>query len=64
MCASKVLCMPNVLGHTRTYLLFGKNFWQCSDDVKCLLFKAYCSICYCIQMWIDFSKEKVLKVAF
>ena len=43
-----------------------KNFRQCSDDVKCLLFKAYCSNFYCSQLWVNCSKESLrrLKVAY
>ena len=46
-------------------MLIGK-FFKCSVDVKCYLFKTYCSTMYCSAMWFDTTKSamKKLKVAY
>ena len=43
-----------------------RNFFKCSVDVKCYLFKTYCSTMYCSAMWFDTTKSamKKLKVAY
>ena len=43
-----------------------KNFKNCSVEIKCLLFKAYCTNIYCCQLWHSFNKESLrrLKVAY
>ena len=43
-----------------------RNFFKCSVDVKCYLFKTYCSTMYCSAMWFDTTKSamKRLKVAY
>ena len=33
-----------------------RKFSKCSVDVKCFLFKTYCSNLYCAPMWIDCKK--------
>ena len=39
---------------------------KCSVNVKCYLFKTYCSILYCAPMWFDCTKTALtkLKVAY
>ena len=51
--------------YTRGNMLI-KNFSQCSVDVKCQLFKSYCSSFYCSQLWHSYSTESIrrLKVAY
>ena len=51
--------------YANTNLLLGK-FSKCSVDVKCYLFKTYCSNLYCAPMWFDCTKTalKKLKVAY
>ena len=46
--------------------LFLRKFSKCSVDVKCYLFKTYCSNLYCASMWFDCTKTalKKLKVAY
>ena len=46
-------------------LLFRK-FSKCSVNVKCYLFKTYCSNLYCAPMWFDRTKTALtkLKVAY
>ena len=41
-------------------------FFKCSVNVKCYLFKTYCSNLYCAQMWFDCTKTALtrLKVAY
>ena len=43
-----------------------RKFSKCSVDVKCYLFKTYCSTLYCSAMWFDSTKSamKKLKVAY
>ena len=43
-----------------------RNFFKCSVDVKCYLFKTYCSTMYCSAMWFDTTKSAMekLKVAY
>ena len=42
-----------------------RKFSKCSVDVKCSLFKTYCSNLYCAPMWFDRTKAalKKLKIA-
>ena len=42
-----------------------RTFFKCSINVKCYLFKTYCSNLYCAPMWFDCTKTalKKLKVA-
>ena len=42
-----------------------RKFTKCSPDVKCLLFKSYCSNLYCSILWYDCSKTalKNLRIA-
>ena len=43
-----------------------RKFSKCSVDVKCYLFKTFCSNLYCSPMWFDCTKTalKKLKVAY
>ena len=43
-----------------------RKFFKCSVDVKCYLFKTYCSTMYCSAMWFDSNNSamKKLKVAY
>ena len=43
-----------------------RKFSKCSVDVKCFLFKTYCSTLYCAPMWFDCTKAalKKLKIAY
>ena len=43
-----------------------RKFAMCSVDVKCYLFKTYCSAMYCSAMWLYNTKSamKMLKVAY
>jgi hypothetical protein len=43
-----------------------RNFKSCSEDVKCHLFRAYCSNIYCSFLWSNFNVETMrrLKVAY
>ena len=51
--------------HVNANLLLRK-FSRCSVEVKCYLFKTYCSNLYCAPMWFDCTKNssKMLKVAY
>ena len=46
--------------YANTNLLLRK-FSKCSVDVKCYLFKAYCSNLYCAPMWFDCTKTALKK---
>ena len=43
-----------------------RKFSKCSINVKCYLFKTYCSNLYCAPMWFDCTKTalKTLKVTY
>ena len=43
-----------------------RKFSRCSPDVKCFLFKSYCSNLYCSILWYDCSKTalKTLRIAY
>ena len=43
-----------------------KSFRNCTDEVKCQLFKSFCSNIYCSPLWNLFKKESMrrLKVAY
>ena len=41
--------------HVNANLLLRK-FFRCSVEVKCYLFKTYCSNLYCAPMWFDCTK--------
>ena len=43
-----------------------RKFLKCTVDVKCYLFKTYCSTLYCSAMWFHSAKSamKKLKVAY
>ena len=43
-----------------------RRFSKCSIDVKCSLFKMYCSNLYCSSFWFDYSKTalKKIKIAY
>ena len=35
---------------------------KCSVNVKCYLFKTYCSNLYCAPMWFDYTKTALLNL--
>ena len=39
-----------------------RRFYNCSNSVKKLLFKTYCTNFYCAQLWWFYSAEAFLKV--
>ena len=39
-----------------------RKFLKCSVDVKCYLFKTYCSTMYCSAMWFDTTKPAMKKL--
>ena len=39
-----------------------RKFFKCSIDVKCYLFKTYCSTMYCSAMWFDTTKSAMKKI--
>jgi exonuclease III len=43
-----------------------RKFKQCNDEVKCKLFKAYCTNFYCSSLWCTFTLKSMdrLKVAY
>ena len=47
--------------HVNANLLLRK-FSRCSVEVKCYLFKTYCSNLYCAPMWFDCTKTTLKKV--
>ena len=40
-----------------------RNFRYCSDDVKCTLFKSYCTNMYCCQLWFNSIKSSSIKLS-
>ena len=47
--------------HVNAILLLRK-FSRCSVEVKCYLFKTYCSNLYCAPMWFDCTKTALKKL--
>ena len=43
-----------------------RKFSYCSPDVKCCMFKSYCSTMYCSSMWFDstVTAMRKLKIAY
>ena len=43
-----------------------RNFRYCSDDVKCMLFRSYCTNMYCCSLWFNstYSSIKKLKTSY
>ena len=39
-----------------------RKFSKCSVNVKCYLFKTYCSNLYCAPMWFDCTKTALIKL--
>ena len=39
-----------------------RKFSYCSPDVKCCMFKSYCSTMYCSLMWFDSTVTSVGKL--
>ena len=39
-----------------------RKFSRCSVNVKCYLFKTYCSNLYCAPMWFDCTKNSANKI--
>ena len=39
-----------------------RNFRYCTDNVKCVLFQAYCTNMYCCQMWYNSTKSSLNKL--
>lgn len=39
-----------------------KHFRECSDEVKCSLFKTYCYNFYCCQLWSYYKKQSICKL--
>ena len=39
-----------------------KKFSQCSEQVKCFLFKMFCSNMYCSSLWCVFKKSTMKKL--
>ena len=39
-----------------------KNFLMCTDNVKCKLFKSYCSSFYCSQLWCSYNSASFTKL--
>ena len=47
---SKFYAQANTLLH---------NFRYCSDDVKCMLFRSFCTNMYCSPLWFNSSIKKL-----
>jgi hypothetical protein len=43
-----------------------RKFQKCSDDIKCHLFRSYCTNLYCAALWCDFTASafRRIKVAY
>ena len=39
-----------------------RKFSYCSPDVKCCMFKSYCSTMYCSSMWFDSTVTAMRKL--
>ena len=39
-----------------------RNFWYCSNEVKCSLFKSFCTNMYCCPLWFNSTSSSVKKL--
>ena len=39
-----------------------RNFRYCSDDVKCMLFRSYCTNMYCCPLWFISTSSRIKKL--
>ena len=38
------------------------NFRYCSDDVKCMMFRSYCTNMYCSPLWFNSTSSSIKKL--
>ena len=38
-----------------------RNFRYCSDDVKCMLFRSFCTNMYCSPLWFNSTSSSIKK---
>ena len=52
--------------YTNANMLLIRKFSKCSVNVKCYLFKTYCSTIYCSALWFNSTKTALtkLKIAY
>ena len=41
-----------------------RNFRHCSNEVKCSLFKSFCTNMYCCPLWFNFTSSSVKKLKY
>ena len=39
-----------------------RNFRYCSDDVKCMLFRLFCTNMYCSPLWLNSTSSSIKKL--
>ena len=39
-----------------------RNFRYCSDDVKCMLFRSFCTNMYCSPLWLNSTSSSIHKL--
>ena len=39
-----------------------RNFRYCSDDVKCMLFRSFCTNMYCSPSWFNSTSSNIKKI--
>ena len=39
-----------------------RNFRYCSDDVKCMLFRSFCTNMYCCPLWFNSTSSSIKKL--
>ena len=39
-----------------------RNFRYCSDDVKCVLFRSFCTNMYCSPLWFNSTSSSIKKL--
>ena len=39
-----------------------RNFRYCSDDVKCMLFRSFCTNMYCSPLWFNSTSSSIKKL--
>ena len=39
-----------------------RRFYNCSESVKCMLFRTYCTNFYCTQLWWSYSRQTIRKI--
>ena len=55
------VCCQTSNFYAQAYTLL-RSFRYCSDDVKCMLFRSFCTIMYCSPLWFNSTSSSIKKL--